>query len=38
MEFDYTTTTTKTLDEAVQGTQGEIATAGVWQVEKLVLL
>src|SRR3989338_1358181 len=29
MEFDYTTTTTKTFDEAVQKTQDEIAKAGM---------
>ena len=29
MEFDYTTTTTKTFDEAVQKTQEEIAKAGM---------
>ena len=29
MEFDYTTTTTKTFDEAVQGVQDEIAKAGM---------
>lgn len=29
MEFDYTTTTTKTFDEAVQGVQDEIARVGM---------
>jgi len=29
MEFDYTTTTTKTFDEAVQNVQDEIANAGM---------
>lgn len=29
MEFDYTTTTTKTFDEAVQDVQNEIAKAGM---------
>ncbi|MEK7219174.1 MAG: DUF302 domain-containing protein [Patescibacteria group bacterium] len=29
MEFDYTITTTKTFDEAVQGAQDEIAKAGM---------
>ena len=29
MEFDYTTTTAKTFDEAVQSTQEEIANAGM---------
>ena len=29
MEFDYTTTTTKTIEEAVQSVQDEIANAGM---------
>lgn len=29
MEFDYTTTTTRTFDEAVESVQGEIANAGM---------
>lgn len=29
MEFDYTTTTTKTFDEAVQGVRDEIASSGM---------
>jgi uncharacterized protein (DUF305 family) len=37
MEFDYTITTTRTFDEAVQKVQDEIAKAGTSRLEMLTL-